>query len=69
MNDRCATCPAPVVCVLCEACAAHCSDPAGPDACYAAALAWRAGASDEVEASSGAGASRPPPEPPRWSRS
>ena len=52
-DDRCwgdgvdvSTCGKPIVCSICESCAAHCLTEGGPDACWGSHETWRLGGPD-----------------------
>ena len=45
MDDLC-DCGAPIVCLVCDACPAHCLTDADPDRCWLAHESWRLGGPD-----------------------
>jgi hypothetical protein len=65
---HCHGCCGPVVCMICDACAEHCTTEGGPDACWNGFEAWRASLDDPTLASvtrPSPSMVRPAPKP-RW---
>jgi hypothetical protein len=63
-------CAEPVVCEICESCAAHCHTEGGPDACWSAHERWRlTGVDDALGTVSAVPIGARPAPKPRWPRS